>query len=109
MCRTSDATPCLVTGGQTPLYRRLPKLKYFTVLNRQHYTEINVGDLAELAANSEVTLASLLDAGILTQDDGPLKVLGDGELSVKLTVKAAAFTEGAKSKIEAAGGTCEVV
>ena len=96
-------------GGQTPLYRRLPKLKYFTVLNRQHYTEINVGDLAELAANSEVTLASLLEAGILTQDDGPLKVLGDGELSVKLTVKAAAFTEGAKSKIEAAGGTCEVV
>jgi large subunit ribosomal protein L15 len=96
-------------GGQTPLYRRLPKLKYFTVINRQEYTEVNVGDLAELAANSEVTLASLIEAGILTTDNGPLKVLGDGDLSVKLTVKAAAFTQGAKSKIEAAGGTWEVV
>jgi large subunit ribosomal protein L15 len=51
----------------------------------------------------------LIEAGILTTDNGPLKVLGDGDLSVKLTVKAAAFTQGAKSKIEAAGGTCEVV
>ncbi|MBN8560776.1 MAG: 50S ribosomal protein L15 [Leptolyngbya sp. UWPOB_LEPTO1] len=96
-------------GGQTPLYRRLPKLKYFTVINRKHFTVINVGDLAELAAGTEVSLSSLLDVGIVTQDDGPLKILGDGDLSVKLTVKAAAFTEGAKSKIEAAGGTCEVV
>ncbi|BAS58962.1 50S ribosomal protein L15 [Leptolyngbya boryana NIES-2135] len=96
-------------GGQTPLYRRLPKLKYFTVINRKHFTVINVGDLADLAAGTEVTLSSLMDAGIVTQDDGPLKILGDGDLSVKLTVKAAAFTEGAKSKIEAAGGTCEVV
>lgn len=96
-------------GGQTPLYRRLPKLKHFTVINRPQYTEVNVGDLAELAAGSEVTLASLIEAGVLTTDNGPLKVLGDGDLSVKLTVKAAAFTKGAKSKIEAAGGTCEVV
>lgn len=96
-------------GGQTPLYRRLPKLKYFTVINRRHYTEINVGDLASLAAGSEVTLSSLTEAGVLTSDNGPLKVLGDGELAVQLTVKAAAVTEGAKSKIEAAGGTVEIV
>jgi large subunit ribosomal protein L15 len=96
-------------GGQTPLYRRLPKLKYFTVVNRKFYTVVNVGDLADLAAGTEVSLSSLMDAGIVTQDDGPLKVLGDGDLSVKLTVKAAAFTEGAKSKIEASGGTCEIV
>ncbi|MBW4445045.1 MAG: 50S ribosomal protein L15 [Plectolyngbya sp. WJT66-NPBG17] len=96
-------------GGQTPLYRRLPKLKYFTVINRKYFTVINVGDLAELTADSEVTLSSLMDAGVVTQDDGPLKILGNGELSVKLSVKAAAFTEGAKSKIEAVGGTCEVV
>lgn len=95
-------------GGQTPLYRRLPKLKHFTVINRPQYTLINVGDLAELPANSEVTLASLIEAGVTTTDDGPLKVLGGGDLSVKLTVKAAAFTEGARQKIEAAGGTCEV-
>jgi large subunit ribosomal protein L15 len=93
-------------GGQMPLYRRIPKLKHFTVLNRQQYTTINVGDLADLAADTEVTLGSLLEAGILTQDDGPLKVLGDGELAVALKVTAAAFTASARTKIEAAGGSC---
>jgi large subunit ribosomal protein L15 len=92
-----------------PLYRRIPKLKHFPLINRQEYTIINVGSLADMAANTEVTLASLMEAGIITSDDGPLKVLGNGELSVKLTVKAAAFTTGARGKIEAAGGTCEVV
>lgn len=96
-------------GGQTPLYRRIPKLKHFTVINRKHYTTINVGKLASLSANTEVTLTSLMEAGIVTTNDGPLKMLGDGELSVPLTVKAAAFTAGARSKIEAAGGTCEVI
>lgn len=92
-----------------PLYRRIPKLKHFPLINRQHYTIINVGDLADLAKNTEVNLASLMDAGIITTDDGPLKVLGHGDLSVALKVQAAAFTATAKEKIEAAGGTCEVV
>lgn len=96
-------------GGQLPLYRRIPKLKHFTVINRQHYTIINVGDLAELPANTEVSLSSLLSTGILTTDDGPLKVLGDGDLSVPLQVSAAAFTSSARSKIEAAGGTCKLL
>jgi large subunit ribosomal protein L15 len=96
-------------GGQTPLYRRLPKLKGFPLVNPKEFTVLNVGALAELAANSEVTLESLLDAGILTQDDGPLKILGNGELDVALTVKAAAFTASARAKIEAAKGTCEVL
>lgn len=95
-------------GGQMPLYRRLPKLKHFTVINRQHYTTINVGKLGSLPANTEVTLASLMEVGIITQDDGPLKVLGDGEITVPLRVQAAAFTTSARSKIEAAGGSCEV-
>lgn len=94
-------------GGQMPLYRRLPKLKHFPLINRQQYTTINVGKLSSLAANTEVSLASLLEAGLLTTDDGPLKVLGDGELSVPLKVHAAAFTASAKAKIEAAGGSCE--
>lgn len=94
-------------GGQMPLYRRLPKLKHFTVLNRQQYTTINVGDLSDLPPNTTVTLSSLMDLGIVTTDDGPLKVLGDGELSVPLQVEAAAFTTSARSKIEAAGGTCQ--
>ena len=93
-------------GGQQPLYRRLPKLKHFTVLNRKTYTTINVGKLSDLPANTEVTLASLMDAGILTASKGALKILGDGDLSTPLTIKAAAFTSGARSKIEAAGGTC---
>jgi large subunit ribosomal protein L15 len=96
-------------GGQLPLYRRLPKLKHFTVINRQQYTAVNVGKLASLAAKSEVTLSSLMEAGIVTADDGPLKILGDGDLAVALVVKAAAFTASAKSKIESAGGSCEVV
>jgi large subunit ribosomal protein L15 len=96
-------------GGQMPLYRRIPKLKHFPLVNRQQFTIVNVKDLADLKANSEVTLSSLMDAGIVTQDDGPLKILGTGEIKVALTVKAAAFTAGARSKIEAAGGSCEVL
>lgn len=96
-------------GGQQPLYKRIPKLKHFTVINRCLYTTINVSKLASLPANSEVTLESLMTAGIVTQNNGPLKILGDGELNVSLTVKAAAFTKGSRSKIEAAGGSCEVV
>lgn len=92
-----------------PLYRRVPKLKHFPLINRKAYTVVNVGSLAGLAAGSTVTLASLMDAGVVTTNDGPLKLLGDGELSVKLTVEAARFTATAKQKIEAAGGTCTVV
>ncbi len=96
-------------GGQTPLYRRLPKLKGFPLINPKQFTIINVEDLAGLAAGTEVTLESLIAVGILTQDDGPLKVLGTGDLQVALTVKAAQFSGSAKAKIEAAGGSCEVL
>lgn len=96
-------------GGQMPLYRRVPKLKHFTIINPKHYTTINVGKLASLPANTEVTLTSLIDVGIVTTNDGPLKILGDGELNVPLNIKAAAFTAGARNKIEAAGGSCEVI
>lgn len=96
-------------GGQLPLYRRLPKLKHFTVINRKEYTVVNVSKLAELDAKSQVTLESLMEAGIITSNDGPLKILGDGELSVALDVHAAAFTASAKTKIEAAGGTATVI
>ncbi len=96
-------------GGQLPLYRRIPKLKHFTVLNRQQYTTVNVRSLSELPAGTEVTLGTLMDAGIVTTNDGPLKILGDGELSVALNVTAAAFTESARAKIEAAGGRCSDV
>jgi large subunit ribosomal protein L15 len=107
--RSGSGTRPGFEGGQLPLYRRVPKLKHFPLVNQKAYTVINVKGLAELAANSEVSLASLMEAGIITANDGPLKVLGDGELSIALNVKAAAFTRSAREKIEAAGGSCEVV
>lgn len=96
-------------GGQNPLYRRIPKLKHFPLINRQQYTTINVGSLNNLPAGTVVTLSSLIDTGIITTDDGPLKVLGDGDLTVKLQVEAAAFTQAAEAKITAAGGSCTVI
>ncbi len=107
--RSGTGTKAGFEGGQMPLYRRVPKLKHFTVINPRRYTTINVGKLAALPANTEVTLALLIDHHLLTADDGPLKVLGDGDLDGPLTVYAAAFTASARQKIEAAGGRCELL
>ncbi|HEY9696516.1 MAG TPA: 50S ribosomal protein L15 [Trichocoleus sp.] len=107
--RSGSGTRPGFEGGQMPLYRRIPKLKHFQLINRKQYTIINLSDLEPVAANSNVTLASLISDGIVTTDDGPLKVLGDGDLSVALNVQAAAFTKSARAKIEAAGGSCEIV
>ncbi|MEA5415688.1 50S ribosomal protein L15 [Synechococcus sp. BA-132 BA5] len=96
-------------GGQMPLYRRIPKLKHFPVINPTLYTVINVSRLGELKAGSTVSLDSLEQAGLVTSPRYPLKVLGNGELTVKLTVQAAAFTASARAKIEAAGGSCEII
>ncbi len=107
--RSGTGTKAGFEGGQMPLYRRVPKLKHFPLVNQKNYTIINVKALAELSANTEVTLESLLESGIVTCNDGPLKILGDGELNIALNVKAAAFTKSARQKIEAAGGSCEVM
>lgn len=104
--RSGTGTKAGFEGGQMPLYRRIPKLKHFTIVNPKHFTIVNLSQLADLEAGTEVTLESLMAAGIVTTNDGPLKVLGDGEISVALTVKAAAFSASAKEKIEAAGGSC---
>jgi large subunit ribosomal protein L15 len=96
-------------GGQNPLYRRIPKLKHFPIVNQRQYTTINVRRLNSLPSNTTVTLASLMEAGIVTTNDGPLKILGDGSLETALQVQAAAFTQSARAKIEAAGGSCEIV
>ncbi|MGB3291785.1 MAG: 50S ribosomal protein L15 [Phormidesmis sp.] len=107
--RSGSGTRPGFEGGQLPLYRRVPKLKHFPIVNQKVYTVINVKGLADLPANTEVTMQSLMEAGIITSNDGPLKVLGDGDISTALTVKAAAFTKSAQEKIEAAGGSCEIV
>tara|TARA_B100001250_G_scaffold353276_1_gene326511 strand:+ start:200 stop:649 length:450 start_codon:yes stop_codon:yes gene_type:complete len=94
-------------GGQMPLYRRVPKLKHFPIVNPKAFSLINVSALNELKEGTVVNIDSLVKSGVLTNPKYPLKVLGNGKLSVKLKVQAAAFTKSAKSKIEKAGGTCE--
>ena len=96
-------------GGQMPLYRRVPRLKHFTLVNPKSFTVLNVSALNEIKAGSTVNLDSLVKDGIVTSPKSPLKILGNGELKAKLTVQAAAFTASARAKIEAAGGTCEVL
>ncbi len=96
-------------GGQMPLYRRVPKLKHFPLVNSKSFTVINVSALDELKPGSTVNLDSLVKEGLVTSPKHPLKVLGNGNLKIKLIVQAASFTSTAKSKIEAAGGSCEIL
>ena len=95
-------------GGQMPLYRRVPKLKHFPLINQKSFTIINVSSLNDVKEGTTVNLDSLVKAGIVTSPKYPLKVLGNGILKVKLNVQAAAFTISAKKKIEELGGSCEV-
>ncbi|WP_413678645.1 50S ribosomal protein L15 [Prochlorococcus sp. MIT 0916] len=95
-------------GGQMPLYRRVPKLKHFPIVNQKSFTVLNVSSLNALKEGTVVNLDSLVKVGILTKPKNPLKILGNGKLEVKLTVQAAAFTTSAKKKIEEVGGKCEI-
>ncbi len=95
-------------GGQMPLYRRVPKLKHFPIVNQKNFTVLNVSSLNALKEGTVVNLDLLVKEGILTKPKNPLKILGNGKLQVKLTVQAAAFTTFAKKKIEDVGGTCEI-
>ena len=95
-------------GGQMPIYRRLPKRGFTNVFAKQ-YAEINVSDLNKFENGAVVDAAALKEAGIIKKSLDGIKVLGNGEIAVKVTVKAAKFTETAKSKIEAAGGKVEVM
>ena len=94
-------------GGQMPLYRRVPKLKHFPLVNPKSFTILNVSALNDLKEGTTVNLDSLVKKGIVTSPKYPLKILGNGNLKTKLIVQAASFTASAKSKIEAAGGSCE--
>ncbi len=95
-------------GGQMPLYRRVPKLKHFPIVNQKNFTVINVSAFKDLKEGSTISLDSLVKDGLVTNPKFPLKVLGNGSLNVKLNVQAAAFTKSARQKIEAVGGTCEI-
>ena len=95
-------------GGQMPLFRRIPK-RGFKNRSARTYTEVTLSMLETLENNTEVTAESLLEAGIIRKANDGIVVLGNGELTKKLTVKAARVTKTAEEKITAAGGKVEVV
>lgn len=95
-------------GGQTPLFRRIPK-RGFNNINRKEYAVVNLETLNRFEDGQEVTPVSLFEAGIVKDAKDGIKVLANGKLERKLTVKAHKFSEAAKAAIEAAGGTVEVI
>lgn len=96
-------------GGQMPLYRRLPK-RGFTCRNSKEIVGINLSVLEKVFQNdTEVTVEKLILTGVVKNPRDGVKILGNGKLTKKLTVKANAFSASAKEKIEAVGGTCEVI
>ncbi len=95
-------------GGQMPLYRRIPK-RGFTCRNSKEIVYVNVSTLEKFDNGTEVTVNTLLEAGVIKNPKDGVKILGNGELTKKLTVKANAFSAGAVAKIEAAGGKAEVI
>ena len=95
-------------GGQMPLYRRLPK-RGFKNRNTKVIVGINVSALECFENDAVVTVETLLESGIVKNPRDGVKILGNGELTKKLNVKVDAFSESAKAKIEALGGTCEVI
>ena len=95
-------------GGQIPLYRRLPKRGFHNVFAK-HYTIVNVDALNVFEDGSVVSADTLIENGIINDINDGIKVLGNGEISKKLTVKASIFSASAKEKIEAVGGKTEVI
>lgn len=95
-------------GGQMPLFQRLPK-RGFTNINRKDYAVVNLDKLNSFAEGTEVTPELLLETGTVSKLRSGIKILGNGKLEKKLTVKANKFSSSAKEAIEAAGGTAEVI
>lgn len=97
-------------GGQLPLARRLPYKRGFTNINKVHYKPINLKSLADFDFDGvDITPEVMSAVGLIKKSTDPVVILGDGDLNVALTVKAHRFSASAKEKIEAAGGTIEVL
>lgn len=109
--RAGGGTRLYHQGGNLPFYRRLPFVrgKGFTPFNSVDYNEVNLDQLASFAAGSEVTPESLAEARLLRDRRNPTAVLGRGEIAVALTVRVHRITKGAQAKIEAAGGSVEII
>ena len=108
MSRTGSVHKPLFEGGQMPLVRKLPK-RGFTNFTRKTFVPVNLDALSKFDEGTEVTIELLRETGLINGRFDGVKVLGNGSMEKKLTVKVNAFSASAKEKIEAAGGTCEVV
>ena len=95
-------------GGQMPLYRRLPK-RGFTNRNTKDIVAINISELERFRSGSTVTIEKMMEVGLIKNPRDGVKILGNGEFTKKLNVKANAFSASAQEKIEALGGTVEVI
>ena len=104
----SGATRPGFEGGQMPLYRRIPK-RGFKCINSKEIVGINVDALERFDNDTVVSVETLIEVGIVKNPRDGVKILGNGELTKKLTVQANAFSAGAKEKIEALGGKAEVI
>ena len=107
--RSGESKRFGLEGGQTPLFRRLPKLHNFDSVPGRDWVELNVSSLNALPANSNVTPESLVLHRVLRKPTDSLRILGNGELKVALKIKAHHFSQGAIDKIQAAGGSYEVI
>ena len=106
--RARGEVPAFFEGGQMPLARRLPKLKGFTPPNRKHYGGVNVSRLEEMSGDT-IGPDEFRAAGLVHKRDKLIKILGGGDVSRAVTVRAHAFSETARQKIEGAGGKAEVI
>lgn len=109
LSRSGGKTRIGFEGGQMPLQRRIPHLKGFKNLRKKVFNIVNIGDLENFKEGTTIDYKMLDKKGLIMKKDSPLKVLGNGKLSKKLTVKANAFSGSASEKIEKAGGKAEVI
>jgi large subunit ribosomal protein L15 len=109
--RSGGGVPLYHQGGNLPFYRKLPfkRGEGFSVINRVEYAEVNLEDLMDFKANTEINPEMLVEAGLVNKMDMPVKILGRGEVSVALKVKTHKISKSAQEKIESAGGSVELI
>jgi large subunit ribosomal protein L15 len=107
--RAGGGTPLYHEGGNLPMFRKLPFKRGFTPPNRVTYNQVNLDQLTDFPADSEITPETLDNARLLRSLDNPVVILGRGDLKVALKVRVHRVSAGARSKIEAAGGSVEII